>query len=76
MQIWWKIKWIIVVMPNFESVPEYRVRGMEDVKDQAASGVKMGNGDVHNNEEKSEYPLPYFYKDKNIYANIYKVEVL
>ena len=70
-------------MPNFESVPEYKVRGMEEVKDPPprAAEVKVGNGDVHKNEEmylrqRSEYPLPYFYKDKNIYANIYKVEVL
>ena len=70
-------------MPNFEELPEYKVRGMEDVKDPAATGVKVGNGNVRNNKnedmyqkQKSEYPLPYFYKDKNIYANIYKVQLL
>ena len=79
-QIWGNLKWTIVAMPNFETLPEFKVRGMEDKKDPPA-GEKMGNGGVHYNEEmyqrqKSEYPLPYFYKDKNIYANIYKVEVL
>ena len=82
-------------MPDFENLPKYRVKGMEETKDPTAGvkmgnggvhkeptdGVKMANGNVHNNEDmyqrqKSEYPLPYFYKDKNIYANIYKVEVL
>ena len=37
-------------MPNFEDLPEYKVRGMEDVKDPAATGVKVGNGNVHNNK--------------------------
>ena len=79
-QIWGNLKWTIVAMPNFETLPEFEVRGMEETKDSAA-GAKMGNGGAHYNEEmyqsqKSEYPLPYFYKDKNIYANIYKVEVL
>ena len=48
---------------------------MEGANDQnkGAAEEKMGNGGVRTERQKSEYPLPYFHKDKNIYANTYKV---